>query len=315
MPIFPYISGYRNMPWARQGVVLNGGGADETNNVYEPTVIREAGAVILTGTVFKMWYTQGWASPSINYAESTDGVSWTKYGSNPILAAHNRSSVFKDGTTYYMLTANTANTQIDLYSSTDGVAFSSVQAAAIGLGAGGQWDDNAIANTFVWKEGAGDYRMLYEANASAGAAWKIGYATSANLTSWSKSGSNPVITETGAVGGPFVYKAVSGAYWAWVHHAPSGILPTNLERYTSANLTAWTKNPAGYDTLHRAATDEGATSALGQTADPCLLEVNGVTYLYYAGATDGTAATGHQQIKLATARMTLEQLITTSEGP
>lgn len=299
--------------WTLRGTVLSGVAPDETNNVGEPNVIYEGSPQILAGTVFKMWYTSGWASPEIHYAESTDGISWTKYGSNPVLAAHCRPSVFKDGSTYYMFAANVANTQIDLYSSADGVSWSLVQSAAIGLGTAGAWDDTTIANTFVWKEGANDYRMLYEAKTGAGGIWKIGYATSTNLTSWTKSGSNPVVSETGSVGGPMLYKAASGAYWLWVHHSLSSTLPTDLERYTSSNLTTWTKDPLA-NTLTRGSGD-GNGSANGQIADAMLVETGGQVYMWYSGNPDGSVVTGHSVIKLATSSRSLESLVNTVEGP
>lgn len=313
MVILMTISGpILSVQWARQGAVLTAGVGDNSN-VLEPSVIREAGAQILSGTVYKMWYTSGWGTVQINYAESSDGITWTKYSSNPVLADHCRSSVFKVSSTYYMYTANTTDTQIDLYTSSDGLAWTLDTSSTLAPGTAGAWDDGNVANTFVWKEGASDWRMLYEGKRSSGA-WRIGYATSSDGKSWSKSGSNPVITETGSLGGPFVYKAADSTYWLWVHRTVSSTLPTDLARYKSTNLTAWTRDPADRNTLLRLTADEGVNTAIGQVADPFLLEVNGQVYMWYDGSADGTQASGALRIKLAIAPMPIERLITTLEG-
>lgn len=312
-----YSGAYLFAGWHRDGTVLSGVAPDETNNVYEPIALYEGSPQIIAGpNVFKLWYSSGVAAPGIHYAESADGQTWTKYGSNPVLNSRMRPALLKDGATYYLFVSN-GDTQIDLYSSNDGLAWTLVSASVLALGSAGAWDATHLANSFVWKEGIGDYRMLYEANGVGvnGGNWAIGYATSANLTAWTKSGSNPVITEAlRSVGGPFVYKANSGTYWAWVHHAASGSLPTDIERFRSSNLTAWTKDPASRNALSRITSDEGAGTSVGQTADPTLLELSGQTYLYYSATPDGSQASGHLHIKRATFNGTMEQLILTTEG-
>lgn len=301
-----------SVQWGRQGAVLTAGVGDNSN-VLEATILYEANAQILGGTVFKIWYTGGWGNLDINYAESSDGITWTKYGSNPVLADHARSCILKDGSTYYLYAAKEDDSQIDLYTSADGLSWSLDTAAVIAPGAGGAWDNYSIANCFVWKEGASDWRILYEARQNAGA-FHIGYATSSNGKSWSKSGSNPVVNETGSTGGPFVHKADDGTYWLWVHHAPTGFLPTDIERYKSTNLTSWTKNPADRNTLIRLSADEGVNTTIGQVGDPMLIEVGNQVYLFYSASADGTQASGAFRIKLAIAPMTFEKLVNTLEG-
>ena len=182
----------------------------------------------------------------------------------------------------------------------------------ITLGTDGAWDNFQLGNLFVWKESANDWRMIYEARQSGGS-WKLGYATSSDGLSWSKSGSNPVITETGSVGGPFVYKNGTNDYWMWTHRSISGILPTDLVRYKSSNLTSWTRNPTDL-TLTRYYSDEGNTSSVGQIADIHMVEINGLVYAWFIGNADGSQASGHAHIKLAIARVPMSQLINTSEG-
>lgn len=300
--------------WTSQGVAISAGVGDESN-ANECSVIYEAGAQILTGTVYKMWWRGGWSTVSqLNYAESSDGLSWTQYGSNPVLADVMYPHVFKDGSTYYLYAVPKATTgQINLWTSSDGISWTLDTEAVLSKGAGGQWDDGSvIGNNFVWKESANDWRMMYEAHTGSGA-WKIGYATSSDGRSWSKSGSNPVVSETGSVGGPFVYKNGANDYWMWVQSSASGFLPTDLSRYTSANLTSWTRTPPGL-VLTRYGTDEGATTQVGQIADIVMLTVGGETWAWMAANTDGSQASGHSAIKFLKARVPMSQLIYTNEG-
>ncbi|MFH1720671.1 MAG: DUF2341 domain-containing protein [Patescibacteria group bacterium] len=297
--------------WTRQGTVLSASTAPEDSNVYEPTVIYEGSPQILSGqtNVFKMWYSGGWNSPNLNYAESTDGISWTKYGSNPIISAHNRSYVFKSGSTYYLYAANTANTQIDLYTSSDGVNFTLDTSSVIAIGSTGQWDASHIANLEIWIEGSNSWKMLYEAS---GDVWKIGLATSTDGRTWTKSASNPVISETGSRGGPWINK-IGSTYYLWVHGSPTGGLPTDLYRYTSTDLVTWTNSPVGI-VLARRTSDEGVGTSVGQVADPTYLEYNGSVYVWYAASSDGTSQSAGQHIKLAIASgKTFNDLIASNE--
>lgn len=304
---FPYI-------WTLRGAVLSGVAPDETNNVQEPTALYEGNPQILAGpNVFKLWYKSGWATPYLHYAESADGLTWTKYASNPLLSNVEQPFIFKDGATYhlYFILHDTV-TRMDHYTSADGLSWTLAQASALTTGAGGAWDDEKLGNSCIWKEGASDWRMIYEACKTTDHIWKLGYATSSDGNSWSKSGSNPVVSETGSVGGPFVYKRAASDYWCWAHHSISGTVPTDLCRYLSSNLTTWTRNPIS-NTLVRGA-GEGNSGSVGQLADPSIIEVSGTTYLFYGANADGSAATGHSQIKLATTARTMAQLVNTPEG-
>lgn len=298
--------------WAYQGVVMQGAVGDENGQIGEPTVIFEDGAQILSGRVFKMWYSGGDSPTGIFYAESRDGYVWTKLNT-PVLASHARGAVLHDGATYYLYAVPPAGDRINLYMSSDGVAFSLDTDSVMTLGAGGAWDNSAFGNPWVWKEGPSDWRMLYEAKGSAGI-WKIGYATSSDGVTWSKSGSNPVLGATGMRGGPNVLKTGS-TYFLAAQGAPSGVLPTDLYFYTSTDLTTWTGAPAGIG-YPRATADEGFGSSLGQVADAMMIEVNGQVWMWYNATIDGNGAgtPGNSKIALAIADMSLPDLVISGAG-
>lgn len=289
----------------RYGTILQATVAADEGNVFEPSMV-------VSGGTYYLYYTQGWDNPNMCLATSSNGQTFTKSGSNPLIAGVARNFVFKDGATWYAFVCPyPTQTQIDLYTSSDGVSFTQDTANVLAVGAGGQWDATYVVNSFVWKEGTGDYRMLYEGMGAA-AVWKIGYATSPDLRTWTKSGSNPVLSVTGGIGGPWLTK--SGAtYWLWVHRSPTGVLPTELYRYSSPDLTTWTQNPS-WSVMSRRGSDEGAVGTVGQAADPFLQEVGAQTYLYYSGTPDGSQSSGSIHIKLAIANYTLAQLVATNEG-
>lgn len=301
--------------WTSQGSVISGDPTDDESNVQEPNVLYEGDAQILTGTVYKMWLKGGWNTSHINYYESYDGISWTPYGSNPLITGGTEQPhIFKDGATYYLyFRVGFEGYAFKRYSSSDGVNWTLDSASTLGVGGVGAWDHFSLGNIFVWKEGASDWRAIYEALNASGGTWKLGYATSSDGLTWSKSGSNPVIAETGSTGGPFIYKDLGGTYWMWVHHSPTGSLPTDLERYYSTDLITWTRKPTR-NTLWRVGSGEGAGTSVGQIADPTMLEINGKLYMWLGTNPDGSGPDGHGTISLKTADMTFEQIIHSNEG-
>ena len=158
-----------NLIWTRLGTVIaktigNGGGAQE------PSVLYEANPQILSanpdGKIFKMWYTNGWTNPVvINYAESSDGISWTQYASNPVISSmtvnYLHGFVFRNGSTYYAYVGNDLGadggntTRFDLWQSSNGVTgWGATNTAVLSVGAGGSWDATGIADPVVWVQGS-----------------------------------------------------------------------------------------------------------------------------------------------------------------
>jgi predicted GH43/DUF377 family glycosyl hydrolase len=299
--------------WAKGVTVLQADTVEEGDNIYEPTVIYEDNPQILTGetNVFKMWYTGGWGTHYINYAESVDGLTWTKHASNPILSNYSRSCVIKNGAEYRMYTADETGAHIDLYTSFDGITFALEQANCIIKGEAGTWDATTIANSSVIKDGDNWYMVYDGYNSTIANVWKVGMATSLDGKIWTKVGK--IIDEAGTKGAAFL-KKIGSYYYIWCLGCENtSTLPSDFYRYKSLDMMTWERDVADY-TFRRSEPDEGNTSIYGQVADPCLMEFNGKVYLFYAASSDGSRATGEQHIKLSIADMKFEELVKTQEG-
>lgn len=300
--------------WTRTGTVMSATEVWEQNNIYEPTVMYDDNPQILAGpNVFKMWYSGGWAGPGgTGYAESADGINWTKYGSNPVIAGENRNTVIKVGSTYHMYLSG-HYTGLAHYTSTDGLAWTLI-GEAVPVGGAGTWDSGVLCNCHVYIE-SGTWYMLYEAIPTSGATWRIGLATSSDGTTWTKYAGNPVIGDgVRARGGAASVQKIGSVYYMWCHGAPeygTG-LPSDGFRYSSTDFHTWIPATA-WPIMPRQTADEGQGLAAGQLADMHLISQGGTIYNYYVASTDGASAAGLMHIKLATYAGTFTQLVATKE--
>lgn len=293
--------------WNRKGTVIYPSTAADQQTCGEPTVILDTNPVILTsnvGNVFKMWFTQGWGTANICYAESPDGATWTRYPT-AVVANRNRSFVLKNGSTYYMYAANLANTQLDRFTSSDGVAWTLANSAVV-TAAGSGWT-TGIFSPFVFIEG-GVWKMLVD-GITGGSVYGEGYYTSADGITWVQGASNPVLSYTGE--NPYIFK-VGSTYWLYGHgNQVTSILPCDIFKQSSTDLIHWS---APIPVLTRQTVDEGAGLNTAQISDISMLQVGNSMYLYYTSTPNGGAQSGIAHIKLAVANMPLAQLVTTAEG-
>lgn len=309
--------------WKRYGTVLTATTAQDADGVGEPFVMKDVNSQIVSGnsadTVFKMWYGGGWSTPYINYAESLDGLTWTKFSGNPLISGHARQSVVKNSSTYVMYTAlNSTGDQIDRYTSTNGTTWTLANSAVISKGSAGTWNANGVHNSHVFIEG-GTWKMLIEGmRTSFGNS--IGYYTSSDGITWTPYASNPVLSANsiisggGGVGGPHLQK-VGSTYYLYAHStgtATTSLLPSDLYKFYSTDLINWTRVGMIFQ---RGTTDEGVGTTVGQAADCSIVQVgNDKTYFYYSGTSNGSAQSGMARIKLAIANLPIAQVVTTMEG-
>jgi len=310
-----------NRVWKAQGTVLSetGNALEAENNVFEPSVIYEGNAQILSGNVFKIWYSKNLVdapnniAPSVCYAESVDGKTWTKYASNPVIADHCRGFMFKLEDVYYYYCAHYTELYYDLYTSNDGINFTLDTHETLVIGGAGTWDELNIANMSIIIEG-GTWYMFYEAvNAVGAGVYAIGLATSTDGRAWTKYASNPIIYKNSEWNGGADVHKIGSVYYMWLHKSYNVGLPTDMWRYKSTDLYTWTRDGDGPG-FPRTTPDEGVGFPEGQVADPSLVEVDNKVYMFYAATHNGYSRGMKQHIKLAIANMPFTDLILTNEG-
>jgi len=197
--------------WSRYlgNPVLKPGSGWDANSVLEPWVIFQAGQ-------YKMWYTGQTMSngqvtaQAIGYASSSDGIHWTEYSGNPVLAAGPHGAwddrgawlpvVVPTGSSYVMYYRGITGDlgQTGMATSSDGVHWTKGSVISIPRGASG-WDSYIQRVTSVTKVG-GVYTMWYDGRKGSNAISEIGCANSTEGISWNVFPNNPVITR-GSSGG------------------------------------------------------------------------------------------------------------------
>ncbi|QGQ95439.1 hypothetical protein EHS13_11370 [Paenibacillus psychroresistens] len=189
--------------WDKQGVVVNLTQAWEGSMLQDPSVLYNQGG----GALFKMWY--GASGGGIGYASSNDGVTWTKYAGNPILANGPNgaiddgattvpSVVYKDGIYHmtYMIHDNQVARIAYAYATNPQgpwTKFGAILSPTLA------WEDNFLYNTsLMYDSDNGIWKMWYTAGKIASAGGEpefICYATATSITGpWTKYSGNPLIS-------------------------------------------------------------------------------------------------------------------------
>ena len=230
-------------------------------------------AVVHDGAKYRMWYTGSDGSVwKIGYAESADGITWTKHPGNPVLDLGPADawddfnvygpSVIYDGAKFKMwYTGVNSTIEIGYTESADGITWTKHPGnPVLKLGTEeNSWDGKYAYYPCVLFDGA-VYEMWYTGQNSA-ASTAIGYAESADGITWTKSPANPVINvgdrgtwDDGSLQHPSV--VFDGAeyhlwYSGWHKEFPILNLGFNKIGYaTSTDGIAWEKY-AGNPVLER----------------------------------------------------------------
>jgi predicted GH43/DUF377 family glycosyl hydrolase len=165
-------------------------GTYDGSGCREPTVLYEDG-------MFKMWYTGiNSGVESIAYATSPDGLTWTKYSSNPVLSQPSSDwgsnefgdpCVIKVDNLYYMYLSGSSslnNKLVGLATSKDGTTWNLYGSNPIVSKAGtGEFGRQEICDVAVVKDGP-VFRMLFSGRNTAAEKFKIGYGESFDGISW-----------------------------------------------------------------------------------------------------------------------------------
>lgn len=170
----------------------------------------QLGNVIKRGTNDYIMYYSGvnedWDAWAIGIATSTDGVVWTKHGSNPVLSytdfnvgGNNIISfpyvIKASNGMWYMLLSGTHGTDffgIFAANSPDGITWTPMNSGnRVMAPTGGAWDDDNIEMSQIIEDDGAFYAIYNGNDNSALGQHKMGIASSLDLISWKKSLANP----------------------------------------------------------------------------------------------------------------------------
>lgn len=219
-----YFSGYKSaVPHYERAIgrAVSADGISWTKYVSNPVLQKgtsgqwddfgvQLGNVIKRGTndyiMFYSGVNAAWTAWGIGIATSADGITWTKYGSNPVLehtdfnvAGNNIISfpyvIKASNGTWYMVLSGTHGTDffgIFAASSSDGLTWTPLNSEnRVMAPTAGAWDDDNIEVAQLMETG-GQFVMIYNGNDnSATGQHKMGIASSADMISWVKSLNNP----------------------------------------------------------------------------------------------------------------------------
>src|SRR5436309_2294248 len=183
-------------PWVKSSAnpVLGPGAGWESDWVDSPSVLFESG-------VYKMWY-QGCVGTlcGIGYATSSDGIGWTRFPGNPVLAPDAAGwdqtlggpVVVHDGTLYRMWYAGNGPLaiQIGYATSPDGTTWTRYGNAPVFMGLR-SWDSAATSTPVVIK--VGFQWVLYFSGHSGDFVYQMGRATSPDGVNWTEDPLNPLM--------------------------------------------------------------------------------------------------------------------------
>lgn len=238
-----------------------------TSGQYDSTKVGPHPVAKVANGDYRMWFEavkdDASATTTVAYATSTDGTSWTKYGSNPIMSpAGWENDEVSPNTVFYDaddrlwkmwyhggVVAGVGTRKIGYATSPDGLTWTkSGSNPILSNGGGGTWDANGVVEPMVVKFGPTDYRMWYRAfNASN--LQQIGHATSTDGITWTKSGSNPIFAagasgqwDDGQLNG-FTVLYHQGIFHAWYVADDGSASNSGIGYAWSLNGTSWTRGP------------------------------------------------------------------------
>ena len=171
------------------------------------------------------------------------------YVSNPLIADYcNFRSIVSVLGIYHLFqeSSNYGQWTIEKRTSIDGLTFGEASLALLTAGGVGQFDQKGQADPTVIYDGAGDWKMWYDAKDGSDVWGKIGFATSTDGTNWTKYGSVLEIGESGewddvAVHHPCVIKSGSIYYMFYSGDDDVGANVKNIGLATSLDGINWTK--------------------------------------------------------------------------
>ncbi len=198
-----YATSTDGITWLKHGIVLSAGQPGE----WDGSSIA-LGSVLWNGTVYLMWYTgtNGATNPNgaVGLAFSTDGLNWVKYAGNPVLTPTELGNfiaapyVIRLKLTYNMWytgrsAASTSASKILYATSFDGIHWSKWPSPVLTPSTDPTaWDARGVYSPAVIWNGQ-LFGMWYSGINQTGVVPRIGFATSLDGGSWTRSAANPIL--------------------------------------------------------------------------------------------------------------------------
>lgn len=290
-PLLSVVDYLNNPVLSRTGKNIDWGG------IGQPRLFYDNG-------LFRMYYLNYSFPSPVSYAESQDGISWTRPDSLPIIVAGTNGKwddggtgpgpVYKVGAQYYMLyqgyDAPTKHFKVGLAISSDGRHWE--KAAQPILWDSLSWESNIVACDVEKIDGK--YFLYYCAGG------KIGLAISTDGLTWARHSSNAILKpteawEAGNVSFPSVYKEGSVYKMIYMNNTSSysGI---SFGIATSSDGITWLKHSTNPIFTKQ---QTSGNWAAGGIVYPYAIRVDNVTRVYYTGVLQNT---GEWKIGFATVK-------------
>ena len=295
--------------WAKKGVVIKALAGDisgaGTIGPQNPAIIYDSNAQLLSGNVYKMWFGANPTTGHIGYAESLDGLNWTRRSPDPLIAAGMglTPSVIKLGATYHLYDGfvTVQPNIVQHWTSSDGITWTQAQANVFSA-------TNLSYFSVVTIIGGTWYALYTLAPGTFPTTTNL--ATSPDGITWTASGSNPVVNNFWGVVKVFL---INGIYYAWGQttnpHAQEvtfpGVDPGEGLRMQTTNFITWT-NPV--HSIHHTQQFENVSGVNGGAYCSFPINIGGIAYMYYSGGPNDVVGTP-LQIAAAVGPTSLENIL------
>lgn len=210
----------RDEPWKNTRLI-------ETGNVIDDPTDADS------SRRYKLYFSgqdSGGSPGDVGVAFSPDGVTWTEYGSNPIITAHEDPYVVRvDATTWHLWVEDGAVGGGDIahFTSTDGITWTEDVAnnPVITRGDDGFWTDTKVGSPCVTWDGT-TFTMLYDGYNGDQTYQSIGVARSTDGVTWTHEATNPIFIATDTGWTPNnndivcsdIFLAADGVTWVMLFH-------------------------------------------------------------------------------------------------